>query len=155
VVKRRKGLGDFLQSEGKQALEGSDPTPPLAELQSQQDTENLTSRDTSLQGLLDTNLQINVETDLQSLEDTVLLESASRPLYAQLTRKEVRLRDEQYQQLTVLARGLQRAKTQTKERITENTLIRVAIDLLLERGGALIGESEAELLGHLRKTDLS
>lgn len=69
----------------------------------------------------------------------------SVPLYMRLERKETRLRTDQYAKLTEHARRLSRAKTEGDERITENTLIRVAIDLLLDQAEALQGSNEAEL----------
>ncbi|RFA06551.1 hypothetical protein B7R54_18845 [Subtercola boreus] len=67
------------------------------------------------------------------------------PLYMRLERKETRLRSDQYARLTEYSRALSRAKNEGGERITENTLIRVAIDLLLERADKLQGSNEEEL----------
>jgi len=53
--------------------------------------------------------------------------------YLGFVRKDTRLREEQLEALTFQARRLNRAKRNTGVRITENTLIRVAIDLLLSR----------------------
>lgn len=64
--------------------------------------------------------------------------------YRSFERKETRLRPDQYANLTEEARRLNRARS-GGTRITENTLIRVAIDLLLERSGQLAGETEEEL----------
>lgn len=70
----------------------------------------------------------------------------SEPLYLSLVRKETRLREEQYETLTEYARKLNRAKAPgTGERITENTLIRIAIDLLLPHLGEMSGNDEAQL----------
>ncbi len=69
------------------------------------------------------------------------------PLYQRLTRKEVRFRDDQLEALDRLSRRLSRAKRGAGgERITENTLVRVAVDLLLRRADAIVGETEAEIL---------
>jgi hypothetical protein len=65
--------------------------------------------------------------------------------YLSFERKETRLRADQYARLTQEARRLNKAKGTGGERITENTLIRVAIDLLFERMEDLAGSSEAEL----------
>lgn len=65
--------------------------------------------------------------------------------YLSFERKEARLRADQYAQLTEQSRRLNRAKGTGGQRITENTLIRVAIDLLLERADKLSGATEAEL----------
>ncbi|MBN9631806.1 MAG: hypothetical protein J0I18_14535 [Actinobacteria bacterium] len=68
------------------------------------------------------------------------------PLYLRFVRKETRLREEQYETLTEYARKLNRAKTPgAGERITENTLIRIAIDLLIPHLGELTGNDEAQL----------
>lgn len=67
------------------------------------------------------------------------------PMYSRLDRKETRLRSDQYERLTEHSRRLNRAKGSGGERITENTLIRVAIDLLLERADDLEGRTETEL----------
>lgn len=65
--------------------------------------------------------------------------------YRSYERKEARLRPDQYARLTEESRRLNRAKKPGGERITENTLIRIAIDLLLERSENLAGASESEL----------
>lgn len=74
----------------------------------------------------------------------------SLPRYLRLTRKEVRFREDQLDALDRVARRLVRARRGGGERITENTLVRVAVDLLLERADALSGATEAELLRSLR-----
>jgi hypothetical protein len=71
------------------------------------------------------------------------------PLYLSYQRKETRLRAEQQNGLTLLARRLSRAKGAGGERITENTLIRVAVDLLLARSAQLSGNDEAALRSSL------
>ena len=65
--------------------------------------------------------------------------------YDELERKETRLRIDQYGQLSDLSRRLNRLRAGQGERITENTLIRVAIDLLLGRESDLAGTTELEL----------
>lgn len=67
------------------------------------------------------------------------------PKYLRLERKETRLRADQYAALTENARRLNKAKGVGGERITENTLIRIAVDLLLDRAGDLAGLDEREL----------
>lgn len=67
------------------------------------------------------------------------------PAYLALQRKETRLREEQIDALTAAARELNRAKPAGGERITENTLIRVAVDLLLSNTAALKGSNEDEI----------
>ena len=65
--------------------------------------------------------------------------------YDELERKEARLRADQYGQLSELSRRLNRLRAGQGERITENTLIRVAIDLLLSQELDLAGHTEIEL----------
>lgn len=69
--------------------------------------------------------------------------------YARLTRKETRVREDQYVALTLVARALMRNRTDRRERITENTLVRVAIDLLLANADQLVGDTEEALLESL------
>jgi len=68
------------------------------------------------------------------------------PAMDELDRKELRIRGDQGDDLTVLTRQLNRARKGEGERITDNTLIRVAIDLLLRDGANLQGTTEADLL---------
>lgn len=70
---------------------------------------------------------------------------SAEPLYLSYQRKETRLREEQQNGLTLLARRLSRAKGAGGERITDNTLIRIAVDLLLARSTQLNGNDEAAL----------
>jgi hypothetical protein len=67
------------------------------------------------------------------------------PRYLALTRKEARFTDDQLESLSVLTRQLNKARQGRGERITDNTLIRVAVDLLLERAHELAGHDEGEL----------
>ena len=69
----------------------------------------------------------------------------SVPKFQQLTRKEARVREDQYAALSALARILMRSRGARVERITENTLIRIAIDVLLEHRDLLRG-SDADAL---------
>ena len=63
-----------------------------------------------------------------------------------MVRKEARLHEAQYDELTRLARELNRKKRQVGEIITANTLLRVATALLLQRRAGLRGDTEDELL---------
>ncbi|RKR98969.1 hypothetical protein DFP74_6690 [Nocardiopsis sp. Huas11] len=70
------------------------------------------------------------------------------PKWTTLERKDALLWQEQIEALTDLRRDLQRRKRQEGgggERITENTLIRVAVAALLEHRDALTGKDETEL----------
>lgn len=71
---------------------------------------------------------------------------ASVPRFAGFERKEARLRQDQLDALDALARKIKRArKPGAGERITDNTLIRVAVDLLLARQDELSGSTEEEI----------
>ena len=67
------------------------------------------------------------------------------PKFARCDRKDARLRFDQTAALTGLAETLMRRRAVKAERITENTLIRIAIDLLLAHAGDLVGSTEDEL----------
>jgi len=86
-----------------------------------------------------------VVTDLQSSEVTESV-STGQPKFRRLQRKETLIWPEQLERLTTLQRALNRKRPRGEgERITENTLIRVAIDLLLSREAELAGTNEDEL----------
>jgi hypothetical protein len=69
----------------------------------------------------------------------------SVPPYLRYERKEARLRTDQLTDLTVRARQLNKTKDTDSDRITDNTLIRIAVDLLLSRADDLNGGDEAAL----------
>lgn len=72
------------------------------------------------------------------------------PYFATLIRKDVRIREDQSRALTDGAAELMKRRAHKAERLTENTLIRVAIDFLLDHAEALRGSTEAELRASLR-----
>jgi hypothetical protein len=71
------------------------------------------------------------------------------PKYKRLERKELLIWPDQMTQLSIRARSLNRERRDrgltAGERITANTLIRVAVALLLSRAGELAGATEEEL----------
>ena len=67
------------------------------------------------------------------------------PKYRRLERKEVLLWPDQLGELSVSRRMLNRKRGGAGERITENTLIRVAVALLLSRSAELSGTTEDDL----------
>ena len=69
----------------------------------------------------------------------------SLPPYLRYERKEARLRTDQLTGLTLRARQLNKTKDVDSDRITDNTLIRIAVDLLLSRADELTGGDEAAL----------
>jgi hypothetical protein len=78
----------------------------------------------------------------------------ARPKYLVLQRKEARLRSDQVDALASLARRMNRGKVERGgERITENTLIRVAVDWLLSRDEPVGASSEEEIRRSLRVPD--
>jgi hypothetical protein len=72
-------------------------------------------------------------------------ESAGLPKYQRMVRKEARLRPDQVDALAQLRRRITRGRHDRSETITDNTLLRVAVDLLLERGEQLAGDTEDQL----------
>ncbi|NJN57807.1 MAG: hypothetical protein HC879_10045 [Leptolyngbyaceae cyanobacterium SL_5_9] len=71
------------------------------------------------------------------------------PKYQTLDRKEARLRPDQTEGLTKLTKALNRKRRGEGERITDNTLIRIAVDLLLKRADEVSGKTEAEIQSNL------
>ncbi len=69
-----------------------------------------------------------------------------RAKYQRMARIEGRLSEEQVDALADLVRRLNRARHGEGERLTQNTLLRVAVDLLLTRADELLGVTEDELL---------
>ncbi len=67
------------------------------------------------------------------------------PPYLRFERKEARLRDDQLVALNTRARQLNKTKDPDADRITDNTLIRVAVDLLISRADELSGGDEEGL----------
>jgi hypothetical protein len=67
------------------------------------------------------------------------------PKWQRLERKELRLRADQLDELARIRRTLNRQRGGEGERITDNTLIRVAVDMLLGHAGKLRGTTEDEL----------
>jgi len=67
------------------------------------------------------------------------------PKYLRLERKELLMWPDQITNLSILARVLNRSRGGAGERITTNTLIRVAVALLLSRSQDLAGTTEEEL----------
>lgn len=95
--------------------------------------------------------QANPEIPVVSAEGTESVTpnsvSAVVPKYLQLQRREARIHVEQADALTMLARRLNSERrlpngSTVGERITDNTLIRVAIDMLLQREDEVHGVSE-------------
>lgn len=70
----------------------------------------------------------------------------------ELERKETRLHERQVVALAEQARRLNKLRGKDGHRITENTLIRLGVDLVLHRAADLHGVTEAELTASLKLT---
>ncbi|WP_098010512.1 hypothetical protein [Streptomyces sp. sk226] len=84
-------------------------------------------------------------------DDSTPTADGAVPRYLTLVRLEARLREDQVEALGALRRRVAANRTVKRERITDNTLIRVAVDYLLAHGDELAGDTEdglrASLLG--------
>jgi len=89
-----------------------------------------------------TPLHADRTTQAQSVQAPV---ETSHMRWHEYERKETRLREDQYGRLTAASRRLNKLRRTRGERITENTLIRVAIDLLLNEEAKLSGVDEVQL----------
>jgi hypothetical protein len=162
VMAQKRKLSDLVREE-TQRPEPTEPkelvtdlqTPEVVELQSTKVTDLQTSGVPKLQtpeitGSETTRTTHGGEFDASkggaSLTPPV---SSEVPKYLTLVRKEVRLREDQLEQLTNLTRSLNRQRRGSGERITENTIIRVAVDLLLSQSSKLKGSNEDELSASL------
>ncbi|WP_071330933.1 chromosome segregation ATPase [Streptomyces sampsonii] len=68
-----------------------------------------------------------------------------KPVQSDERPKWVPLREDQHSELSTIARELMRARSQKAERITENTIIRVLVDLAARHPELLAGDTEDEL----------
>lgn len=173
MAQKRK-LSDLVREE-TQRPESTEPTEPteskelIADLQTSEVVELQSTKVTDLQTPEVPKLQTPEVTDSETARTTHGGEVASQgtggdagsphrvpppvssevPKYLTLVRKEVRLREDQLEQLTNLTRSLNRQRRGSGERITENTIIRVAVDLLLSQSSKLKGSNEDELSASL------
>ncbi len=67
------------------------------------------------------------------------------PRWQTFVRKEARLRGDQADELARLRRSLAKSRQRREETITDNTLIRIAVDLLLTQADHMSGDTEDEL----------
>jgi hypothetical protein len=141
----RKKITDLLgeeltESESFKSSDAMDDSPVIAAA-----TDDLGSQSLTVTEIQTSNAPEN--------ESTVLTELVSNkvPKYLTLERKEVRLPSAHIDELTRLVRRLNRQRKGKDERITENTLIRIAVSLLADFGERIEGNNESELLESLRK----
>ena len=71
------------------------------------------------------------------------------PRYLEMQRVDGRIRPDQSEDLAALRRRILRGRADRSERITDNTLLRVAVDLLLARVDELAGDTEDEMAASL------
>lgn len=89
--------------------------------------------------------------DVDAVAVSGLAERGAR--FDALERKEARLRADQVEALARLQRSLNRARGGRGRRVTENTLIRLGVDLLLAREPDLAGVDEGSLAASLGLPD--
>ncbi|WP_199295602.1 hypothetical protein [Cyanobacterium aponinum] len=120
----------------------------IPESKTEFETNKLTDSDSKARNKIarEEKIAFSTPTKYQISEDDSLSEKEEKlPKYLTLVRKEARLREEQLDDLTILVRKLNRSRKAKGERITENTLIRLAVDLLLQQKSSLTGINEEEL----------
>ena len=128
-------LGNVVDETPPRKEAAADPRPPVTE----SDTDLRERRESS-------------KTAAPHATPTPRAQRTSTAPYLRLVRKETRIREDQLNQLTLEARRLNRAKAAGTARITDNTLIRVAVDLLLARIRDVRGDDERALLESLKPT---
>lgn len=143
MAKKRK-LSELISEETKQTELSESVTVEPANSGARQATESVSNKVTKPQTNEESDLQTKKITNSESSELTDL-QTNEVPKYLTLVRKEARLREDQLDNLTSLTRALNRKRRGTGERITENTLIRIAVDLLLNKSDELKGFTEQEL----------
>lgn len=72
-----------------------------------------------------------------------------RPRYLRMVRKEARIRHDQADALARLRRRIAADRVDRSEPLTDNTLVRVALDVLLLHADSLTGDTEEQLLASL------
>lgn len=150
MSKPRRKLSDLVQEEiskpEKQVENTDSQTTDLTDLQTTVVPESVTPNPTDLQSHEEpppSSRQENIP--LQESTEETELQSLKVAKYLKLKHKEARLRQNQIDTLTDLTRSLNRKRAKKGERLTDNTLIRVAVDLLLSKASELQGDTEEEL----------
>lgn len=72
-------------------------------------------------------------------------ETSAVPRYQEFIRSEARLRSDQLTGLAELRRRILASRQDKSERITDNTLIRVAVDALLSQAHMVSGDTEDQI----------
>jgi hypothetical protein len=148
--KRRRGLADLIGEVGGAPLEREEEEPGTEVATAARETTSEVARegrpgDGGRHTVPPSSAKDSADGSAAALE---LRRSSglTRPKYLALQRKEARLRSDQVDALASLARRMNRGKAKRGgERITENTLIRVAVDWLLGQDEPVGASSEEEI----------
>jgi RNA polymerase-interacting CarD/CdnL/TRCF family regulator len=76
-----------------------------------------------------------------------------KPRYQTFERTDARLRPDQVTALSELRKRVAANRTDRTERITDNTMLRLAVDLLLKNATHITGNTEEEMRRALLKED--
>jgi len=138
--RRRRGLADLIDEVGTAPLEREEEGPGA---EATTDAREIARE--SLPG--DRGGDVGTTSPAKdSVGGRVAATARARPKYLAIQRKEARLRGDQVDALASLARRMNRDKAKRGgERITENTLIRVAVDWLLSQDEPVGASSEEEI----------
>lgn len=167
---KKRNLSDLIAEETQQTETPANKseTAEVSESATNKPSDSKTSKVTNLQTNKITESQTNILSDSKTNKVTELQaakltdsktvelpnqqtdelsdsETDELPKYQTFTRKEARLREDQLDSLTSITRSLNRKRKGSGERITENTLIRIAVDLLMNQSDRLQGTTEEEL----------
>jgi hypothetical protein len=122
------------------------PDPPSAEVQTpEQQTPEVRSAEVQTPGAASLRSARRRPPRQPAAAPQTPAEIPGLPKYLRLERKELLIWPDQITNLSILARVLNRNRGGAGERITTNTLIRVAAALLLSRSQDLAGTTEEEL----------
>jgi len=142
-LKQRSSASPVVSRRGTDDQQSESISNQETEEQTFNNTDSVSHKETNLQSTEQEASSNREKTEQQSNKVTES-ETNKQPKYLTLLRKEARLREDQFDDLTALARTLNRRR-KGGERITENTLIRLAVDLLLKKADQLEGTTEEEL----------
>lgn len=144
-ARRRRGLSDLIGEIGNAPQEsGRQRAPEYERAASERESQGPHVNVESGEG--ETGDGGEAAVDTASSRTVTRQERPALPKYLRLERKEARLRGDQIDALASLARRANRLKKERGgERITENTLIRVAVDWILSQEAYIGGSTEEEI----------
>lgn len=145
--RRRRGLADLIGEVGGAPLEREEEEQGTEAATAARELTREGAHERILGGGGEATVQASPKKDTEDEKAATLPPpTRTRPKYLALQRKEARLRSDQVDALASLARRMNRGKVERRaERITENTLIRVAVDWLLSRDEPVGASSEEEI----------